>query len=311
MHISGYQRIFLILVISLTFSPFYGQPYEIGRMEIEFIDHNRADRRVSALILYPSDSAGFDVPLSRADLNSYPLIVFGHGYLMSVEAYRNIWECIVPEGFVFVLPRSGSGMVPSHLEFGMDMAFLLDEMIRSSSEEASPFSGRLRPSGCLMGHSMGGGAAFVGALYSDAIAATVTLSPLETNPSSAEAARQLSVPSLIFAGSNDCITRPEKHQLPLFDSLQSTQKTYLLIKGGSHCQMASVNKICNVAESICNKEPGISREEQHRVLGRYMLPWLRYYLYGEGNAGNIFEEQLASDTAIICRKVGSMNTSSR
>ena len=75
--------------------------------------------------------------------------------------------------------------------------------------------------------------------------------------------------------------------------------------------MASSNRLCNFAENSCGIKPGITREEQHRVLERYMLPWLKYYLYGDTASGNIFEEQLMSDTAINYCKVGSIKSESR
>jgi len=311
MKLFSYQQMSTVFILFFSFTFLNAQHFEIGRMEIDFIDHSREDRHIGALVLYPSDSSGTNVPLAQPVMNQYPVIVFGHGYLMPVEAYRNVWEWVVPEGFVFVLPQSGSGIFPSHLEFGQDMAFLLDEMRRLGNTPSSLFFGRVRSDGCLMGHSMGGGAAFLGALYSDAIATIVTLAPLLTKPSSAEAARELTLPSLIFAGTDDCINPPEKHQVPIYDSLQCSHKIYIAIQGGSHCQMASSNRLCNFAENSCGIKPGITREEQHRVLERYMLPWLKYYLYGDTASGNIFEEQLMSDTAINYCKVGSIKSESR
>lgn len=267
-------------------------------METEFTDRSRDDRLIQALILYPSESAGSDVPVALPDREGFPVVVFGHGYQIPVEPYRNIWESLVPEGFVFVLPRSGSGMFPSHQKFGDDMAFLLDEMIRLSRDSASFFTGRLQPDGCLMGHSMGGGAALLGALNSQNVRTLVVLAPLDTRPSSANAAQEISLPSLVFAGSEDYVTPPKKHQLPIFHSLQSPQKTYICIQGGNHCQMALKNRLCNFAEKTYDQEPGITREEQHRILKRYILPWLKFYLFNDLAAGKEFQQQLDSDPAI-------------
>jgi predicted dienelactone hydrolase len=300
-------RFTALLPVLLTSCTLFSQHYEIGRMEADFIDHSREGRLIKALILYPADSAGSDLPLARPALGGFPVIVFGHGYMMPVEAYRNIWEFTVPEGFVFVLPRSGSKMFPSHLEFGLDMAFILDEMIRLNGDSTSLFSGSLQPFGCLMGHSMGGGAALLGAPESNSLKTLLVLAPLDTRPSSAKAAREISVPSLVFAGSDDYITPPEKHQMPIYDSLQSPQKTYICIQGGSHCQMASNYRLCNFAEASFNLEPGITIQEQHRILKRYMLPWLEFYLYNDLAAGREFQQQLESDPAISYKTKGSLS----
>jgi alpha-beta hydrolase superfamily lysophospholipase len=193
------------------------------------------------------------------------------------------------------------------MEFGTDMAFILDEMIRLNRDSASLFSGRLHPDGCLMGHSMGGGAAILGAPQSCVARTLVVLAPLDTRPSAVKTAQEISLPCLVIAGSDDCITPPKKHQLPIYESLQSSQKTYINIKGGTHCQMAEKNRLCNFAEASFDLEPGITREEQHRILNRYMLPWLDYYLLGDTAAGRRFEQQLDSDPAISYKRNGNFN----
>ena len=297
----------VLLPVLLICFPLFPQHFEIGRIEAEFTDHSRKERLIKALILYPSDSAGYDLPVALPLGEGFPVVVFGHGYQMPVEPYSNIWESLVPEGFIVVLPRSGSGMFPSHQEFGLDLAFVLDEMIRLNRDSTSLFSGRLKPDGCLMGHSMGGGAAILGALRSKVARTLVLLAPLDTRPSSANAARELTVPCLIFAGSDDWITPPVKHQLPIYDSLQSPLKTCICIQGGSHCQMAESYRPCDFAETSFCRQPGITREEQHRILDRYILPWLRFYLYGDSNAGSRFEQELIDDPAITFEKKGSLS----
>ena len=304
MNIMVLRRMTGLLPVLLTVWPLFSQQYQIGRMEAGFTDHDREDRVVKALILYPADSAGTDVPLALRVGKGFPVIVFGHGYMMPVKYYRNIWECTVPEGFVFVLPKSASGLFPSHMEFGTDLAFILDEMIRLDGDTSSIFHGKLQSYGCLMGHSMGGGSAVLGARKTEAARTLLVLSPLDTRPSSAEAARELSVPSLVIAGSDDWITPPENHQQPIYESLQSGQKTYIMIKGATHCQMAGKYRLCNFAEKSIDLEPGIPREKQHRILERYMLPWLKFHLYGDTASGRRFDQQLESDTGIVFRRNG-------
>jgi pimeloyl-ACP methyl ester carboxylesterase len=280
-------------------------------MEAEFIDQNRAERVIRTLICYPADSAGLDVPPATSTGEGFPIIVFGHGYLMPVDAYRNIWECTVPEGFITVLPESGSNMFPSHMEFGKDMAFLLEEMVRLAGDPQSAFYGRIKPYGCLMGHSMGGGAAILGSIQCNLVRTLLVLAPLDTRPSSAEAARELTVPTLVFAGTDDCITPPKKHQVPIYESLQSSHKLYISIKGGSHCQMAEDNRLCNFAEASFDLEPGISREEQHRILNRYIIPWLRFYLYDDPMSGLQFDKELESDPSVSFQRKGDFGKEKR
>ena len=288
----------------------WSQHFQIGQMDMEFTDPGRKGRVIEALVLYPSDSGGCDVPLALPDRGGFPVVVFGHGYQMPVEPYHNIWDGLVPEGFVVVLPRTGSGMFPSHERFGKDMAFLLEEMIRFSSDSATFFSGKLHESGCLMGHSMGGGAAILGAVHGKLVRTLVLLAPLDTRPSSAKAARELTIPALVFAGSQDRITPPEKHQQPIYDSLPGLHKTYISILGGTHCQMAESHQRCDAVEKALYPEPGISREEQHRVLDRYLLPWLQFYLRADSSAGSVFDQELLADPAVSYRREGNFSKNS-
>ena len=71
----------LILVLCLS-SPTLG--YEVGHATITFTDPSRGNRGIPTEIYYPADAAGEDVPLASG-LESFPVVTFGHGYLMSVS----------------------------------------------------------------------------------------------------------------------------------------------------------------------------------------------------------------------------------
>jgi hypothetical protein len=75
--------------------------------------------------------------------------------------------------------------------------------------------------------------------------------------------------------------------------------------------MASNNRLCNFAEASFDLEPGITREEQHRILKRYMLPWLKFYLYKDLAAGTEFQQQLDADPAISYKRKGSLPIENR
>jgi dienelactone hydrolase len=149
-----------------------------------------------------------------------------------------------------------------------------------------------------MGHSMGGGAIFAAANRRLDINAVVALAPFNTSPSAIQAASSVAMPTLIFAGSNDCITPPEKHQYPIYNFSASAEKTYILIKGGTHCQMGSHNSLCNFGETMAFCKDGISREEQHQALNKYLLPWLNFFLKSNYEAGIEFDTSINSDIAV-------------
>jgi pimeloyl-ACP methyl ester carboxylesterase len=280
----------------------FGQPFQIGHTTITLIDSTRSNRNIDTEVYYPSDVAGNNVPVSTATNDPFPVISFGHGFVMSWDAYRNIREAIVPEGFIIVFPETETGLTPSHIEFGKDIAFIISEFKLIHQDTSSLFYNRIDSMNCVMGHSMGGGSAFLAAQLSAEVRSIATLAPAETNPSAIQAAAGISIPSLIIAGGNDCVTPPSTNQSPMHDSLQSQCKILININGGSHCQMADSNFLCSVGEASCTPQPAITRADQHIVIERYLLPWLKYTLKGDCNSGSRFDSLITDDTLITFQR---------
>ncbi|MEZ4959267.1 MAG: T9SS type A sorting domain-containing protein [Saprospiraceae bacterium] len=277
------------------------QPFEVGHTALTFTDPARNNRSVPCEIYYPADSAGDNVPLA-AQGGAFPVVSFGHGFVMTWEAYQNIWEAVVPEGFILVFPNTETNFSPSHQDFGLDLAFAVARVRALGQDAGSLLFNRTGTTSCVMGHSMGGGASFLAAQSDTSISAIATLAPAETSTSAIQAAADLQIPALIFAGSNDCVTPPGVHQLPMYDALSSICKTYISITGGSHCQMANNNLLCSIGEASCTPAPAISRAEQHLIIGRYLLPWLKFQLKGDCPAGEVFDAAIATDPAITYQR---------
>lgn len=239
--------IFLCVIVASA------QNYAVGHVSTTFVDASRNDRNIPVEIYYPAGQAGDNVPL--ADDASFPTLIFGHGFVMGYDAYQNIWEMLVPSGFVMVFPKTEGGLSPSHLEFGKDLAFCVEGMQELDDDPNSVFFGHLSQTSALMGHSMGGGAAFIGMQQNPAITALAVLAPAETNPSAIGAASSVNAPSLIIAGANDCITPPSANQLPMYNALSGECKTYVSILGASHCQMSDFNFLCQIGEVTCSPGP--------------------------------------------------------
>lgn len=122
--------------------------------------------------------------------------------------------------------------------------------------------------------------------------------PFDTRPSAIKAASSVKIPVLIFSGSNDCITPSGKHHLPIYYSLAGEIKTYISIKGGTHCQMGVSHPKCSTGEKIAGCREGISQEEQLRILAKYLIPWLNYHLKGDMDAGLKFNSFIGQDSTI-------------
>jgi hypothetical protein len=295
---TGYVIVFLTLLIS---GNMYTQEYHIGYTMLDVVDSSRFNRQIRLHVYYPSDQSGIDMPLSASPEEGFPVISFGHGYMMPVDDYSNLWTHIVPAGYIFVLPDSETDLFPSHSEFGLDIGFAARHMINEGRESSSMFYGGVGSSICLMGHSMGGGSALLGAEIDPDLSAIIVLAPLVTRPSSAVAAESVKIPALVITGTHDFITPARKHALPIYKALGSSVKTYINIRGGNHCNMAVKNSLCNMAERTM---PGnsISREEQHRILIRYILPWLNYNVKGIESEGGRFDNLTEADTTITWKR---------
>ena len=278
------------------------QPYQIGHTTLIFVDPSRSNRSIATEIYYPADVAGDNVPMTSQNATQFPSLVFGHGFLMTWDAYQNFWEALVPNGYIIAFPKTEGSFSPSHLEFGKDLAFVINQINLQGTLGASIFYNRVSLMNAVMGHSMGGGASFLSVPLNSNIKTIVNFAPAETNPSAITAAASISIPALIFSGGNDCVTPPATNQIPMYTNLTSLCKTYISINGGSHCQMANSNGFCSIGENTCSPSPTITRSVQHSKLFSYLLPWLNYQLKGDCSQGNVFDLQITSDTAITYQK---------
>lgn len=289
------MKTILLSFLILINVPILAQNFAIGHISTTYVDASRNNREIDVEIYYPAETAGDNV--SVAD-SQFPPVAFGHGFVMTWSAYANIWQSLVPQGFVLIFPKTEAGLSPSHGEFATDLAFCLSQIHAENLNQSSIFFGKIGPSDCVMGHSMGGGAAVLAVSQHPEISALAVLAAAETNPSAISASGLISVPGLVIAGGNDCITPPSTNQLPMYENLQSACKTFVSITGASHCQMSDFNALCQFGELTCTPNPDITRAEQHAVLDNYLVKWLRATLVQDCEAGAAFNDSIESDDAI-------------
>ncbi|MCX6295869.1 MAG: dienelactone hydrolase family protein [Bacteroidetes bacterium] len=267
------------------------QPFQIGHTQITYTDPARSSRSIQTEIYYPTTTAGTSVPVSAG---TFPVIVFGHGFVMTWDAYQNIWEDLVPQGYIVAFPRTEGSISPVHAEFGKDLAFLVTKLqSESATNAASLFYNHINNKSAIMGHSMGGGSSFLAAASNTAITTMVTFAAANTTPSSIAASANVSVPTLVFSGQNDCVAPPVDHQIKMYDSCGATCKTFISIKGAAHCEFANSNFNCTFGESTCSPTPTITRTQQQDATSDFLKLWLEYYLKDMCNSWNVFNDSLA------------------
>ena len=133
---------------------------------------------------------------------------------------------------------------------------------RESAREGSPLFGRVATDRmAIMGHSMGGGGALLAANeHSDQIQAAIPFTPWEPQA----VFQDITVPTLVLAGSVDRLARVDNHAWRHYQSIpESTPKAYLEVGGGNHY--------------IADTERGTDLE----TMGRYGIAWLKLYLDGD------------------------------
>jgi len=271
---------------------------QIGHTTLTFIDSLRNNRQIATEIYYPATSAGNNTPIAAG---VFPLITFGHGFVMVWSAYQNFWDFLVPEGYILAFPTTEGSFSPSHADFGKDLKFLIAK-IQSSGVGAVIPSASVGTTSAIMGHSMGGGCSFLAAENNLMITTLVSFASANTNPSSITASQQVSVPTLLFSGTNDCVTPPSQHQNIMYDSTAAAFKTQVNITGGGHCFFANSNFNCSFGENTCSPSPTITRAEQQSVTNNFLQLWLAYFLKNDCQKAQDFQDSLSMSSKISYRQ---------
>jgi predicted dienelactone hydrolase len=280
-------------------SLFAQTPYPIGHSSVTFVDASRSSRSVTAEVYYPATSAGDNTPMANG---YFPVIAFGHGFVMTWSAYAPYWNALVPQGYILICATTETGISPSHSDFGLDLAFLISTLQNEGTNASSNFYQHVAATSTVMGHSMGGGASFLAAQAMPSITALVNMAAAETNPSAIAAGRNILQPALLFAGANDCVAPPTQHQKPMYDSLASVCKTYVEIGGATHCQFANSNAFCTIGETSCFSTAGISAATQQSITIDLMIDFLDAYLKGDFSAEQSFRQKVSNASGFVAQQ---------
>ena len=93
------MKCFLTGLILLIFSGAFSQ-HQVRHFNTTYQDTSRGNRNIETEVYYPATTAGDNTPMTSGQ---FPVIVFGHGFVMVWSAYPNLWEEFVPNGWEFSL----------------------------------------------------------------------------------------------------------------------------------------------------------------------------------------------------------------
>ena len=303
-----YNTLFKSMKAILIFSVFlfsaqnalYCQPYAVGSRQITFNDPARS-RNIATRVYHPATTAGSNQPFVTG---SFPLIILGHGFSMSYDAYLNFADSLVPLGYIVVMPTTEVGPIPfpSHEAFGLDLRFLNSDIKAQNNSSTSVFYQHVSPESAIMGHSMGGGCSFLACQNNSDVTTLVSFAPAETDVSAITAATGVTIPALVFSGENDGVAPPADNHIPMYNNLASSCKTFVNILGGGHCYYALSNWACDFGESTSSPQPTITRTQQQQIVFNLLIPYLNYTLKNDIAAGNTFLYRLQNNTAITFQR---------
>lgn len=271
------------------------QTFPIGHTTIVFNDPARSGgtgsgggpgRQIQTEIYYPATAAGDNTPVANGQ---FPVIVFGHGFVMTYDVYKPIYDSLAANGYVVALSVTEGSLSPSHTDFAKDLAIILDKMLLLNTSGTSAFNNKLNGRGAIGGHSMGGGCTFLANQYTNNANCYFTFAAANTNPSAIAMANSITKPHLLLAGDHDCVAPPNDHQIPLYNALNSSCKTLVNIEDAMHCQFNNNSTTCSFGESsLFCFQLTLNRNEQLAIVRQYLYAYLGYYLKGNcANWGNL------------------------
>ncbi|MEO7522992.1 MAG: T9SS type A sorting domain-containing protein [Ferruginibacter sp.] len=294
------KRIFTLIVLFALAYPASAQ-YSTGKRSLIFTDNSRS-RDIPTEVYYPANTAGNNVALATGS-TKFPVVVFGHGFLIPVSAYKWLADSLVKTGYIVAFPTTEDGILPSHLNFGLDLSFLCSRVTSLNDSSTSFLYQRVIKRAAVAGHSMGGGASFLAAaVQNSSIKAVFNFAAAETTPPASAAAFLDFKPTLVFSGSSDCVVK-DSVQEAMYNNIFLACKTYVNITNALHCQFANNNLVCFAAQLVSGC--GFTSVSTQTVLSKttsLVLPFLDYYLKDNCLRGDVFVSTYNNITGVTKRR---------
>ncbi|MBR9976507.1 MAG: hypothetical protein KFH87_00335 [Bacteroidetes bacterium] len=249
-------------------------PYNAGWT---LVTVQRGSRSMNCRLYYPSVTSGQNAGVQQSGA-PYPMIAFGHGFLMQTSYYNTYYAHLASHGYITIAPQFPD---TQHGELALDLLACI-EYLRQADSDATHFLHATvdTSSAGVSGHSMGGGASLLAASYDSRIRIAAPMCPAETNPSVVSRMNQISAAVCIIAGSSDGITPVSVHQQPMYNAANPF-KTLAVLQGGNHTR-------CMDTPLFDWSDPGgnMTRNQQQALTRRYMTAAFDYFLKGDTCGGS-------------------------
>ena len=314
------KKILLFTITVITGLNFNAQTFPVGHMSVNFNDASRttagysisggitlpgSGRPVGTEIYYPATSAGNNTNVANGQ---FPVVVIGHGFVMTWDSYDNVYNQLASHGYIVLLPRTEGGFSPTHSEFGADLKFLANEGMNlnsiSTSTALTTFNGKVLAKSAIGGHSMGAGSSFLGAASNTSITCLFNFAAATTNPSSISSASLVTVPTLMISGARDCVADTSV-QNNHYSALSSTKKFHVILNQLTHCDFGNgSNTNCVLGQSTSGCGNQVSNALALPRYMNYLQNFLDNQLKNDCQAGQRFMDSIQSNSSLrVGRKI--------
>ncbi len=305
------KQIYLLVITLFLSVAALSQTFNTGTLTLTFNDASRTGgfgsgggpgRQIQTEIYYPATTAGSNVAVASG---SFPIVVFGHGFVMDWASYDNVYAMLSQRGYIVALPRTEGSASPSHADFGADLAIVAQKLLalNTTNTLAPIFVGKVAQKAAIGGHSMGGGSSFLAAKNNTNIACLFNFAAAETNPKSSSAAKFVNVPTLIIGGELDCVAGAAGNQDKMYDSCVSNKKFEIILKKLTHCDFGNgTNTNCLLGQNLSFCSSQISNSLALARYMKYVNPFLDNLLKNNCAAGNLFMDSLNLSTLTFAKK---------
>ena len=302
-----FSLFFLFFSLSIN-----SQTFQTGTITVTFNDPSRTGgfgsgggpgRQIQTEIYYPASVSGSNVAVATG---SFPVVVIGHGFVMDWSSYDNIYSTLSKRGYIVALPRTEGGFSPNHSDFGKDLALVGDKMLQLNTTNTlvPNFIGKVIQKLAISGHSMGGGSSFLGASNNVNLTCLFNFAAAQTTPRSSQAAKTVTVPTLIISGKNDCVAPLITNQLQMWDSTASNKKFLVNIKNLTHCDFGNGSNFnCTFGQSTSGCSNTIPNATALKLYMNFVNPFLDANLKGDCTAANQFMDSLNLSQVIFSKNI--------
>lgn len=266
----------------------------VGNRTITFVDPERSNRNIPSLVYYPATSEGVNTPIITND--NFAVISFGHGFTLNPNLYAAIYRHLASWGYIVIAPNTETGFSPSHLNFALDLSFVLRDVKKRNSINGDFFFNTADTINLgVFGHSMGGGCSFLAGSLDPNIKAISSMAAANTNPSSIAAMNQINSPVQLLSGQRDSIASYWTQQIPHYNNANPF-KQIMNVVGANHNFFVSVAGI----HDLFDNPALITRPEQQRITRYYVTAFFNVFLKNDSSYIDfLYGATAQADTSII------------